>query len=150
MTFSLPGGTQVGCEYCGKRLLPRTLIVHQHYFCGPQAVRSEKLRKRQRKQDDANEKAMRTLRIKKDDESPAEAKAAAAAKEGGQRSTAAGNSKLGQRQRAQPSTARGNGSAAASGTAAAAAAARTPTLSNVYRELMQEAGRRPVGMYERI
>ena len=33
----------VECGYCGKKLLPRSLIVHQKYFCGPDAVRTAKL-----------------------------------------------------------------------------------------------------------
>ena len=45
-------------------LLPRTLYVHQRYFCGPDAVKTERLQKREKKQKETNEKAMRTLRIK--------------------------------------------------------------------------------------
>ena len=37
---------KIECEYCKKKYLPRTLIVHLHYFCGPDAVRTEKLKKR--------------------------------------------------------------------------------------------------------
>ena len=44
-------------------LLPRTLYVHQRYFCGPDAVKTERLQKREKKQKETNEKAMRTLRI---------------------------------------------------------------------------------------
>ena len=54
----------VECEYCGKKLLPRSLVVHQKYFCGPDAVRTAKLAMREKKQNVANEKAMRTLKIK--------------------------------------------------------------------------------------
>lgn len=35
----------------------------QHYFCGPDAVRSEKLQKREKKQRLAADKAMVTLKI---------------------------------------------------------------------------------------
>ena len=54
---------KVTCGYCAKRMLPR-LVVHLRYFCGPDAERSEKLRKRDRNQDVANEKAMATLKIR--------------------------------------------------------------------------------------
>ena len=54
---------KVTCGYCAKRMLPRKLVVHLRYFCGPDAERSEKLRKRDRNQDVANEKAMATLKI---------------------------------------------------------------------------------------
>ena len=54
----------VECEYCGKKLLPRSLVVHQKYFCGPDAVRTAKLAMQEKKQNVANEKAMRTLKIK--------------------------------------------------------------------------------------
>ena len=57
---------KVACEYCGKKLLPRTLVVHQQYFCGPEAELTEKLKKREKKQKIAAEKAMVTLKIKKD------------------------------------------------------------------------------------
>ena len=57
----------VQCRWCAKKLLPRSLVTHQKYFCGPDAVRTAKLAKREKKQDAANEKAMRTLRIKKGD-----------------------------------------------------------------------------------
>ena len=56
---------KVACQYCGKKLLPRTLVVHQQYFCGPDAERSEKLKKRQKKMTLAADKAMVTLKIKK-------------------------------------------------------------------------------------
>ena len=56
---------KVVCQYCGKKLLPRTLVVHQQYFCGPDAERSEKLKKREKKQKQAADKAMVTLKIKK-------------------------------------------------------------------------------------
>eukprot|EP00854_Cymbomonas_tetramitiformis_P030583 gene30583-38254_t len=55
---------KVVCEYCNRKLLPRTLIVHQKYFCGPEAVRTERLALRETKQSTATEKAMRTLKIK--------------------------------------------------------------------------------------
>ena len=57
--------SMVSCEYCGKKLLPRSLVVHKKYFCGPDAVRTAKLAMREKKQNVANEKAMRTLKIKK-------------------------------------------------------------------------------------
>ena len=57
----------VPCRWCGKKLLPRSLVTHLKYFCGPDAVRTAKLAKREKTRDVANEKAMRTLRIKKGD-----------------------------------------------------------------------------------
>jgi DNA repair protein RAD16 len=43
--------TMVECQYCNKKLLPRSLVPHQMYFCGPDAVRTAKLAKRETKQD---------------------------------------------------------------------------------------------------
>ena len=40
---------QVACRYCGKRLLPRTLKHHLHYFCGPGAQRTARLGLRDKK-----------------------------------------------------------------------------------------------------
>ena len=59
---------KVVCQYCSKRFLPRTLLVHQQYFCGPAAELTEKLKKREKKQKVAAEKAMVTLKIKKEGE----------------------------------------------------------------------------------
>ena len=93
---------KVTCGYCAKRMLPRKLVVHLRYFCGPDAERSEKLRKRDRNQDVANEKAMATLKI--------------------------------------------TGREGAGGGAAPRAA--VPTPGNIYKELMADAGREAIGMYE--
>ena len=54
----------VACRWCGKKYLPRSMVTHLKYFCGPDAVRTEKLARREVTRDVANEKAMRTLRIK--------------------------------------------------------------------------------------
>ncbi|QDZ23350.1 ATP-dependent helicase [Chloropicon primus] len=86
---------KVKCEYCGKMLLPRTLYVHQRYFCGPDAVKTERLLKREKKQKETNEKAMQTLRIKSKYEEI------------------------------------------------------TPTITNVYKELMEEANRAPISMFKK-
>ena len=40
---------KVACGYCGKKLLPRSLKHHQHYFCGPASRRTAKLRLRDKK-----------------------------------------------------------------------------------------------------
>merc|ERR1719387_2939581 len=87
---------KVKCEYCGKMLLPRTLYVHQRYFCGPDAVKTERLLKREKKQKETNEKAMEALRIKKKYEGE-----------------------------------------------------MTPTITNVYKELMEEANRTPISMFKK-
>jgi len=45
--------TKVTCEWCSKRFLPAKLRIHVKYFCGPDAVRTEK----QSKQDKKNPRA---------------------------------------------------------------------------------------------
>ena len=40
---------KVACHYCSKRLLPRTLRHHLHYFCGPGAQRTARLGLRDKK-----------------------------------------------------------------------------------------------------
>jgi DNA repair protein RAD16 len=37
----------VACEWCGKKYLPRSMVTHLKYFCGPDAVRTEKLARRE-------------------------------------------------------------------------------------------------------
>ena len=86
------------CPYCGKRFLLRTFYVHQKYFCGPEAVRTERLKKRETKQEQAKQKAMETLKI------------------------------------GVPAQPRSEG--------------KIPTIMNVYKELMVDAGRTPLGMGE--
>ena len=54
----------MACQWCGKKYLPRSMVTHLKYFCGPDAVRTEKLARREVTRDAANEKAMRTLKIK--------------------------------------------------------------------------------------
>lgn len=43
--------TKVRCPYCDKRFLPDKLRVHLRWFCGPDAKRSEKQARTQRKAD---------------------------------------------------------------------------------------------------
>ncbi|CDU21006.1 DNA repair protein, putative [Plasmodium yoelii] len=50
---------KVSCEYCGRLYLPSTLVIHQKYFCGPNAVRTEKLKKRKKKNKDTALVAMK-------------------------------------------------------------------------------------------
>merc|ERR1719238_429274 len=40
---------KVQCKYCGKLFLPDKLKVHQKYFCGPNAERTAKLQKQEKK-----------------------------------------------------------------------------------------------------
>ena len=56
---------KVSCEYCSKLYLPRKLILHQKYFCGPDARRTKKQRKTERTRKEAIEKAKVTLKITK-------------------------------------------------------------------------------------
>ncbi|CAA9991305.1 DNA repair protein rhp16, putative [Plasmodium knowlesi strain H] len=50
---------KVPCEYCGRLYLPNTLVLHKKYFCGPDAVRTEKLKKRKKKNKDTALVAMK-------------------------------------------------------------------------------------------
>lgn len=100
------------------------MIVHNAYFCGPAAKRTEKLelreKKRQSTQQIANEKAMRTLKIK-----PGRADDVTEADIAEQQSSAASSS-------------------------VAAYASAVPSVTNLYREVMAQAGKTPVSMYDRI
>ena len=40
---------KVACEYCGRMFLPDKLEVHQRYYCGPDAIRTEKQQKTEKK-----------------------------------------------------------------------------------------------------
>mmetsp|Transcript_9849 Transcript_9849/g.24246 ORF Transcript_9849/g.24246 Transcript_9849/m.24246 type:complete len:1443 (-) Transcript_9849:103-4431(-) len=88
---------KVTCKYCGRQFLPRTLKSHLHYFCGPNAKRTAKQAKTEKKRNPkkmsktALKKAMKTLRI---------------------------------------------------GT-------NVPTPSNIYREIMKKAKRKPIPWYQK-
>ena len=48
---------KVPCEYCNKLYLPRKLVLHNQYFCGPNAMRTLKQQKTERTKKAALEKA---------------------------------------------------------------------------------------------
>lgn len=57
---------KVPCTHCGKKLLPRSLVWHNKYFCGPDAVRTMKQSKTEKTaKKAATLKAMQTLKITK-------------------------------------------------------------------------------------
>ena len=130
---------KVQCKFCGKMFLPRSLIPHLKYFCGPMAKRTERLEKREVKRKIANEKAMRTLRIKKiNDES--------ATQIGGKlKQSTKGNApdfpvSWGSEQETPEGT---------PGKSPSEVRRAVPTMANVYRELMAEAGRPAISMFEK-
>ncbi|CDR97304.1 DNA repair protein rhp16, putative [Babesia bigemina] len=43
--------SKIACEFCGRMYLHKTLVLHQKYFCGPTAIRTEKQRLSERKAD---------------------------------------------------------------------------------------------------
>nr|CCD16616.1 unnamed protein product [Trypanosoma congolense IL3000] len=72
--------TKVACPYCEHLFLPRQLVVHNRYFCGPHARKTSKQRKREKKQQNDGVsttrgvqskttimKGLRTLRVDIDD-----------------------------------------------------------------------------------
>ena len=130
---------KVQCKFCGRMFLPRSLIPHLKYFCGPMAKRTERLEKREVKRKVANEKAMRTLRIKKVNE--ASAAGLPAAKKGSAPDfpvswdTDLEDPEAGLAPSSPPATKNTR---------------RVPSMANVYKELMAEAGRPAISMYEHL
>ncbi|RNF02954.1 putative DNA repair protein [Trypanosoma rangeli] len=72
--------TKVHCPYCEQLFLPRQLVVHNRYFCGPKAKKTARQRKREKGHDDVHvlpnrgvqsketiKKGLRTLRVDVDD-----------------------------------------------------------------------------------
>lgn len=53
---------KVPCQWCGRLFLPEKLRFHQKYFCGPEAQRTEKQSKQDRKRDFKNE-AVKRMKI---------------------------------------------------------------------------------------
>lgn len=51
------------CKYCGKFFMPEKLAFHQRYFCGPNAERTAKQKKTQMKDQDAAQKAIKSMGI---------------------------------------------------------------------------------------
>jgi DNA repair protein RAD16 len=111
------------------------MISHKKYFCGPEAVRTAKLAKREVNRDVANEKAMRTLKIKSgkaSDVVDANADVVDA--------NANANAKNAKKKKPKRLDADVN--------IAREVADAMPTISNVYKELMAKAGRPARSMYE--
>ena len=55
--------SKVPCAHCFKLFLPRSLAVHNKYFCGPDAKRTQKLEKTEKTREVANTKALATLNV---------------------------------------------------------------------------------------
>jgi DNA repair protein RAD16 len=55
--------TRVPCKWCKKLFLPEKLVFHQKYFCGPDAIRTAKQQRTQKKDKNAAIKGMRTMGI---------------------------------------------------------------------------------------
>lgn len=51
---SLVTALKVTCKYCGLSFLPRQLVVHNKYFCGPLAAKTVKQMKRERNERSSN------------------------------------------------------------------------------------------------
>jgi DNA repair protein RAD16 len=76
--------TKVACAYCNQLFVPKKLQVHNKYFCGPEAKRTQKLMKREKGvQSEATiKKGLKTLRVidvDDDDDDDAEVAAESAA-----------------------------------------------------------------------
>ena len=110
---------KVSCEYCNKLYLPRKLILHNQYFCGPNSMRTQKQQKTERTKTKkaALEKAKVTLKITKKKPTKKTEDGAKAVK----KKPAKG--KKGKRK------------------------AKMPTPTAIYRELMADANREAVPMY---
>jgi hypothetical protein len=106
-------------------MLKRSLHMHNHYFCGPDAVRSKKQAKQERsKQKESTLKAMKTLKITKDgDELPE-----GAGGSGKRAKKAAASAKVPEE---------------------VAKKSRRNTPMAIYNDLMREAGRKPMDMGEK-
>ena len=121
---------KVKCAHCTKKFLPRKLVEHNKYFCGPNARRTLKQSKTEktRKMQETKKKAMKTLRIgagdadDDDDDDDDEEE-----EEGG--GEGAGSRKKQKKK------------------APAKKKAYSCTPSGIYRELMDEANREAVPMY---
>ena len=134
---------KVRCKFCDRMFLPRSLIPHLKYFCGPMAKRTERLEKREVKRKVANEKAMRTLRIKKVNEASAAGLPAGpkrAAKKGSAPDFPVSWDSDLQDPEAGPAPTSPQGTESTR---------RVPTMANVYKELMAEAGRPAISMFEK-
>ncbi|XP_010522351.1 PREDICTED: DNA repair protein RAD16 isoform X1 [Tarenaya hassleriana] len=66
--FMMP--PKVQCEYCGKSFYPKKLKIHLRYFCGPNAVKTEKQSKQKRK----NFKASSSKKSEEPDKNKADAR----------------------------------------------------------------------------
>uniref|UniRef100_A0A0G4HBV9 Uncharacterized protein n=1 Tax=Chromera velia CCMP2878 TaxID=1169474 RepID=A0A0G4HBV9_9ALVE len=110
------------CKYCQRLFLPDKLKVHLRYFCGPNAERTEKQKKTQKKNQEAAKKAMKTLNIV----------------------THADATGPGAEEQAEGSSGRKRKRSSAAAAAASVPERErsfVPTITNVYREIMRKANR---------
>eukprot|EP00667_Euglena_gracilis_P007937 EG_transcript_8025 len=116
---------KVPCQYCGRKFLRRRLVVHQKFFCGPDAVRSLRLQKTEKKRKRAMAKGMRTLRITK----------------------GSGNSDEEDGEEDDDEDDEEDAEEEKESSARTSRRASIPTPSTLYRELMQSAGRKAHSMF---
>jgi len=54
--------TKEKCKYCGKPFLPRKMVIHLRYFCGPDAIKTAGQAKQERKRDRPSESGKKSSR----------------------------------------------------------------------------------------
>ena len=65
---------KIKCSYCGKAFLPRKMAVHLKYYCGPDAAKTLKQRKQEKKQSSQTvQKGLRSLKVVGENEAIVEA-----------------------------------------------------------------------------
>ena len=129
---------KVSCAFCPKLFLPRSLVTHNAYFCGPTSKRTIKLAKTEKKSDtgstgskkqrtqskEATAKGMVTLGI-----------------------TNHKDAKTFVERTVTETTSSGITSTSSSSSSSKRGGRGRPTLTGIYRDMMKEAGREPLSMY---
>ena len=110
--------SKVQCQHCQRYFLPKKLIEHNTYFCGPTAFRTAKQSKTEKK---TKAKGTATTSVNLGGSAFLEGVAAPSA---------------------------GGASAAAASGSSPPKAEPTPSITNIYRGIIAETDREPVSMYE--
>jgi len=132
---------KVECKYCGKRYMPRALTVHNQYFCGPGAAKSEALQYKEKKNNDANDTA--DAAPEADNSSDKRTGQRAETMQKGMRTLG-----IGKQEDRQQLAERKDVGANGSGEGNNARKRAVPTPMAVYNEMMEAAGRKPMSMGE--
>lgn len=148
---SVAESLKVSCKYCGKKYMPRALVVHNQYFCGPDAARSEKLLYKEKKRGAGGKESNGEQAHSPSDAAHAPKRNVQKAEtmQKGMRTLGIGNQEDRQEMKKRQDHQVHDDAVEGNGASVNSRKRSVPTPMAVYNEMMEEAGRQPKAMGER-